>query len=415
MPTCSRRQPRRQEQRCDTYGCTLRGAHVVQPGVANASGAPTGPSRQGVAGGWSLRCAALHCAMLRRAHLSHHVHLLVMREVDALQVGGGGVGGAVNLLGLDLQPQPRELVEVACSRGTAAPRATLSDGTCIHPPALPRHLVRPQSAAAAAPLPEAALQTALCTHRRGSWCCCWSQTRAACPADNKRRCGRGSARRLGNSARAGPCQLSGAAQRRMCVGRWRPAAASQVYCTNVVTAASSQRQDPPAPTISRSMSSVSGTPSITLSPRQMTPSQSKMKQSTLSRMARLASRVARWAAGRRGGGEEWGGRRRSGGGGSGGSTAAAALVYHSQARLCSFMSVCEQLLHLLSRPQAQTLTLGSPVARLRHHGHCALTPLCLGGRPDARCPLRAANALPLLRRTSRWRRSTPRHNSGAAG
>lgn len=49
-------------------------------------------------------------------------------------------------------------------------------------------------------------------------------------------------------------------------------------------------------TILRSMSSVSGTPSITLSPRQMTPSQSKMKQSTLSRIACLASRVARWAA-----------------------------------------------------------------------------------------------------------------------
>lgn len=48
--------------------------------------------------------------------------------------------------------------------------------------------------------------------------------------------------------------------------------------------------------IARSMSSVSGTPSITLSPRQITPSQSKMKQSTLSSIDFLSSREARCAA-----------------------------------------------------------------------------------------------------------------------
>ena len=55
-------------------------------------------------------------------------------------------------------------------------------------------------------------------------------------------------------------------------------------------------QRPPSRTMARSMSSVSGTPSITLSPRQITPSQSKMKQSTLSRIAFLSAALARWAA-----------------------------------------------------------------------------------------------------------------------
>ena len=45
-------------------------------------------------------------------------------------------------------------------------------------------------------------------------------------------------------------------------------------------------------TMDLSQSRVSGTPSITESPRQMTPSQSKMKASTLSMSARLSSRDA---------------------------------------------------------------------------------------------------------------------------
>ena len=73
------------------------------------------------------------------------------------------------------------------------------------------------------------------------------------------------------------------------------------------------------------MSSVSGTPSMTESPRQMTPSQSKMKQSTLSTSARLSAVSALRAAG---------GRRRRACGVSGGRAIVSGLNW----RRCAFTS-----------------------------------------------------------------------------
>jgi hypothetical protein len=55
---------------------------------------------------------ALQLQLLHDPHLAHDVDLFVGRERDRLEVGGGGVGGGVYLLGGDVEPEGGKLVEV---------------------------------------------------------------------------------------------------------------------------------------------------------------------------------------------------------------------------------------------------------------------------------------------------------------